>query len=97
MPEFNHTIDFSLPLIWSDHRSQSVSLAEMLEHGELKIDIYHKMNSDSNEKQPSDIHLCYCKIPLKELIIRHTGNPIRNYINKTFFLFDRYQRLVSIS
>lgn len=44
----------------------------MLEHGELKIDLYHQMNS--NEKQPFDILLCYCIIPLKELIIRHTGN-----------------------
>ena len=85
MPEFNHTIDFSLPLIWSDHRSQSISLAEMLEHGELKIEIYHKINSDLNEKQSSDILLCYCKIPLKELIIRHTGKSIQNDINKTVF------------
>jgi hypothetical protein len=74
VPEFNQTIDFSLPLIWSDHRSQSISLAEMFEHGELKIDIYHKMSSDSKEKQTPDIHLCYCIIPSKELIIRHTGN-----------------------
>ncbi|CAF0935186.1 unnamed protein product [Adineta steineri] len=71
VPEFNHTLDFPIPLIWSDHRNQSISLAEMLEHGELKIDIYHKMNS--NEKQSLDILLCYCKISLKELIIKHTG------------------------
>lgn len=46
----------------------------MLEHGELKVDIYHQMNSNSNDKQQqADIHLCYCVIPLKELIIRHTG------------------------
>ncbi len=43
----------------------------MLEHGELKIDIYHQMNS--NEKQSLDILLCYCIIPLKELLGKHTG------------------------
>jgi len=48
----------------------------MLEHGELKIDLYHKMNS--NEKESLDILLCYCIIPLKELIVRHTGNFICN-------------------
>jgi hypothetical protein len=46
----------------------------MLEHGELKIDIYHQMSSDQpNDKQSLDIHLCYCIISLKELISRHTG------------------------
>ncbi|CAF0800277.1 unnamed protein product [Rotaria sp. Silwood1] len=73
VPDFNQTIDFPIPLIWSDHRNQSISLAEMLEHGELKIDIYHQMNANSHEKQSLDIHICYCIIPLKELIIRHTG------------------------
>ncbi|CAF2487401.1 unnamed protein product [Rotaria sp. Silwood2] len=73
VPDFNQSIDFPIPLIWSDHRNQSISLTEILEHGELKIDIYHKINSNSHEKQSLDIHLCYCKIPLKELIIRHTG------------------------
>ncbi|CAF3248775.1 unnamed protein product [Rotaria socialis] len=73
VPDFNHTINFPIPLIWSDHRSRSISLAEMLEHGELKIDLFHKMNSDSQEKQTLDIHICYCKIPFKELLIRHTG------------------------
>jgi hypothetical protein len=74
IPEFNHSIDFPVPLIWSNHRSQSISLAEILEHGELKIDIYHQMNS--NDKQSLDILLCYCIIPLKELISRHTGTSI---------------------
>ncbi|CAF4661027.1 unnamed protein product, partial [Rotaria magnacalcarata] len=73
VPDFNQTINFPIPLIWSDHRSRSISLAEMLEHGELKIDLFHKMNSDSQEKKTLDIHICYCKIPLKELLIRHTG------------------------
>jgi hypothetical protein len=46
----------------------------MLEHGELKIDIYHQMSStDESDKRPLDIHLCYCTIPLRELISRHTG------------------------
>jgi len=26
-----------------------------------------------NDKRSLDIHLCYCTIPLKELIARHTG------------------------
>jgi C2 domain-containing protein 3 len=78
VPEFNHSIDFPVPLIWNDNRSQTVSVAEILEHGELKIDIYHQMSStdDSkqhNDKRSLDIHLCYCTIPLKELIARHTG------------------------
>jgi len=50
----------------------------MLEHGELKIDMYHQMSSSNelnqqNDKRSLDIHLCYCTIPLKELIARHTG------------------------
>ncbi len=50
----------------------------MLEHGELKIDVYHQMSSTNesnqqNDKRPLDVHLCYCTIPLKELISRHTG------------------------
>ncbi|CAF1190222.1 unnamed protein product [Rotaria sordida] len=73
VPDFNQSMDFPIPLIWSDHRNKSISLVEILEHGELKIDIYHQMNSNSNEKQSLDIHLCYCIISLKELIIRHTG------------------------
>ncbi|CAF3575312.1 unnamed protein product [Rotaria sordida] len=78
VPEFNHSIDFPVPLIWNDNRSHTISLAEILEHGELKIDLYHQMNStnDSNQyidKRPLDIHLCYCTIPLKDLIFRHTG------------------------
>ena len=75
VPEFNHSVDFPVPLIWNDNRSQTVSLAEMLEHGELKIDVYHQMSStnESNDKRSLDVHLCYCTIPLKELISRHTG------------------------
>ncbi len=78
VPEFNHSIDFPVPLIWNENRSQTISLAEMLEHGELKIDIYHQMSSTNesnqqNDKRPLDVHLCYCTIPLKELISRHTG------------------------
>ena len=47
----------------------------MLENGELKIDLYHQMSStgEQNDKRPLDIHLCYCIIPLKELLCRHTG------------------------
>jgi hypothetical protein len=74
VPEFNHSIDFPVPLVWNDNRSQTISLAEMLEHGELKIDIYHQMSSDQpNDKRSLDIHLCCCIISLKELISRHTG------------------------
>lgn len=78
VPEFNHSIDFPVPLIWNDNRSQTISLAEMLEHGELKIDIYHQMSSTNeanhqNDKRPLDVYLCYCTIPLKDLISRHTG------------------------
>jgi hypothetical protein len=50
----------------------------MLEHGELKIDIYHQISStdnanQQNDKRSLDIHLCYCIISLKELLSRHTG------------------------
>jgi hypothetical protein len=45
----------------------------MLEHGELKINIYHQTTSTNESNQSSDIHLCYCTISLKELISRHTG------------------------
>lgn len=50
----------------------------MLEHGELKIDLYHQISSADQSNQPNDkrsldIHLCYCTISLKELISRHTG------------------------
>ncbi|UJR25905.1 hypothetical protein I4U23_007253 [Adineta vaga] len=71
VPEFNHSIDFPISLIWNNHRNQSISLAEMLEHGELKVEIYHRINS--NEKQSTDILLSHCQIALKDLIIRHTG------------------------
>ncbi|CAF2632795.1 unnamed protein product [Rotaria sp. Silwood2] len=78
VPEFNHSVDFPVPLIWNDNRSHTISLAEILEHGELKIDLYHQMSSttDSNQhldRRPLDIHLCYCTISLKDLISRHTG------------------------
>ncbi|CAF1106445.1 unnamed protein product [Rotaria sp. Silwood1] len=78
VPEYNHSIDFPVPLIWNDNRSHTISLAEILEHGELKIDLYHQMSStdDSNQhidRRSLDIHLCYCTIPLKDLISRHTG------------------------
>ncbi|CAF0752136.1 unnamed protein product [Didymodactylos carnosus] len=53
VPEFNHSIDFPLPLIWSDKGNDSISLAEMLEHGELKIDLYHQITSNSNENPTS--------------------------------------------
>lgn len=46
----------------------------MLDNGELKVDLYHQMPSTSNENQCIDIPICYCKIPLKELLIRHTGS-----------------------
>lgn len=79
MPEFNHSIDFPVPLIWNDNRSQTISLAEILENGELKIDIYHQISSVNDgsqhvDKRPLDVPLCYCTIPLKSLISRHTGN-----------------------
>lgn len=78
VPEFNHSVDFPVPLIWNDNRSQTISLAEMLEHGELKIDVYHQISSSDQSNQPNDkrsldIHLCYCTISLKELLSRHTG------------------------
>ena len=41
----------------------------MFEHSELKIEIYHQMNTD--------ILLCYSIISLKDLIIKHTGNFIK--------------------
>ena len=44
----------------------------MLEHGELKVEIFHRMNA--NEKQATDILLCHSKISLKGLIAHHTGN-----------------------
>ena len=31
------------------------------------------MNFNSPENKPLDIHVCYSTIPLKELIVRHTG------------------------
>ena len=76
VPEFNHSIDFPVQLIWTDHRQHRISLAEMLEQGELKVDLYHQMNpSDTNEKQKIvDIPLCTCTISLRELVSRHTGN-----------------------
>ena len=79
VPEFNHSIDFPVPLMWNNHQNQTVSLAEMLEHGELKIDLYHQMNSseESNDRRPIDIHLCYCTISLRELILRHTGRVLK--------------------
>ncbi|CAF0774338.1 unnamed protein product [Adineta ricciae] len=71
VPEYNHSIDFPISLIWSNHRNQSISLAEMLEHGELKVEVFHRMNA--NEKQATDILLCHSKISLKDLIAHHTG------------------------
>lgn len=66
----------------------------MLEHGELKIDLYHQMNSaDENDKRPLDIHLCYCIIPLRDLVSRHTGllrisfKEKKRNVNLTFILF----------
>ncbi|CAF0929940.1 unnamed protein product, partial [Didymodactylos carnosus] len=106
VPEFNHSGDFPLPLLWSDKGSDSISLAEMLEHGELRIDMYHQITSNENESltshspttstgnlplstimmrtgglvsqqknvtQSKDVHLCYCTIPLRELLARNTG------------------------
>ncbi|CAM4925264.1 unnamed protein product [Rotaria socialis] len=78
VPEFNHSIDFPVPLIWNDNRTHTISLAEILEHGELKIDVYHQMSGTTDatqeiDKRPLDIHLCYCTISLKDLISRHTG------------------------
>jgi C2 domain-containing protein 3 len=78
VPEFNHSIDFPVPLIWNDQCQRTISLAEMLEHAELKIDLYHQMNAPDNnnnnhDRQPIDIHLCYCTISLRELLARHTG------------------------
>lgn len=78
VPEFNHSIDFPVPLVWNDNRNHTISLAEMLEHGELKIDMYHQISSaeESNQhgdKRSLDVHLGYCTIPLRELIARHTG------------------------
>ncbi|CAF1129871.1 unnamed protein product [Adineta steineri] len=77
VPEFNHSIDFPVPLIWNDNRNHTLSLAEILEHGQLKIDMYHQISStdESNpqsDKRSLDIHLCYCTVALKELISRHT-------------------------
>ncbi|CAF1141894.1 unnamed protein product [Adineta ricciae] len=78
VPEFNHSIDFPVPLVWNDTRNHTISLAEMLEHGQLKVDLYHQISSTDDSNQPNDkrsldIHLCYCTIPLKDLLSRHTG------------------------
>lgn len=75
VPEFNHSLDFPVQLIWTDHRQHRISLAEMLEHGELKVELFHQMNpSDTNEKQKLvDIPLCTSTISLRDLIFRHTG------------------------
>ena len=47
----------------------------MLEHGELKVELFHQMNpSDVDEKQKIvDIPLCVSSISLRDLIFRHTG------------------------
>lgn len=78
MPEFNHSIDFPVSLI----SNQSISLAELLENGQLKIDIYHQMSSsnETNDKRSLDIYLCSANISLRELVSRHTGT--RDSINE---------------
>ena len=62
-------------MVWTDHRQKSISLAEMLEHGELRIDLFHQMNPSDHteERKPVDIHLCYSTISLQDLLSHHTG------------------------
>lgn len=42
-PEFSHTMDFPCNLIWTEADNEALSLAEILERGQLHLQVWHQV------------------------------------------------------
>ena len=42
-PEFSHTMDFPCNLIWTEPDNEALSLAEILERGQLHLEVWHQV------------------------------------------------------
>lgn len=42
-PEFSHTMDFPCNLIWTEVDNEALSLAEILERGQLQLQVWHQV------------------------------------------------------
>ncbi|CAH1777586.1 unnamed protein product [Owenia fusiformis] len=88
-PEFLQEMDFPCPLIWTDTDSDALSLAEILETGEVTLDVWHQVPSLGPDyimeeggssvtgravvTKTSDVHLGKCRVSLKQVLASKTG------------------------
>ena len=42
-PEYSHHMDFPCPLLWTEPDSDAMTLAEILESGEITLEIWHQV------------------------------------------------------
>lgn len=73
-PEFFHYFDFPCPILWTDTSTDSLSLAEILETSEIKIELWHQVTtSQAPGEAAKDILLGTSCITLKQLLMKQTG------------------------
>jgi len=49
-PEFASHVDFPCPLLWTEPGSDALSLAEMLEEAEVRLEVWHQVLASSHRE-----------------------------------------------
>nr|XP_011413692.2 C2 domain-containing protein 3 [Crassostrea gigas] len=85
-PEFSHTMDFPCNLIWTEADNEALSLAEILERGQLHLQVWHQvpglasdidrqmmLEDTTRDKKLGDVLLGTCEVPLSTVLTHRTG------------------------
>lgn len=85
-PEFSHTMDFPCNLIWTEADNEALSLAEILERGQLQLQVWHQvpglasdidrqmmLEDTTRDKKLGDVLLGTCEVPLSTVLTHRTG------------------------
>lgn len=84
-PDFNYYMDFPAPLLWSDvssggRHSDAVSLAELLETGELQLELWHQTPASGEEKQAA-AHTAASGDVIGARLVQLTGDVMLGCVN----------------
>ncbi|XP_078324570.1 C2 domain-containing protein 3-like isoform X2 [Crassostrea virginica] len=85
-PEFSHTMDFPCNLIWTEPDNEALSLAEILERGQLHLEVWHQvpglasdidrqmmLQDNGKDSKLGDVLLGTCEVPLSSVLTHRTG------------------------
>lgn len=77
-PQFSHTMDFPCNLLWTEANNEALSLAEILEQGQLKLEVWHQVPGLASGRQAG---LC----PAKSQNLVWPEIYLKIYVCKSYF------------